>query len=58
MKLLISYYIDKNNRLFEITRTDKLIKFRLLTDKPVKQIEQRYIIDKLNEIELELLNIP
>ena len=55
---LISYYIDKNNRLFEITRTDKLIKFRLLTDKPVKQIEQRYIIDKLNEIELELLNIP
>jgi hypothetical protein len=55
---LISYYIDKNNRIFEITRTDKLIKFRLLTDKPVKQIEQRYIIDKLNELELELLNIP
>lgn len=55
---IVSYYIDKNNRLFEIIRTEKLIKFRLLTDKPIKQIETRDIIDKLNELELELLNIP
>ena len=58
MKVIISYYIDKKNRLFEITKTEDLIQFTLITDlNKQEKIEIGEIINKNTEYE-ELLSIP
>jgi len=51
---IISYYIDKNNRLFEITKTEELIQVRLIGDAESKI----NLIGDIIDIEEEILIIP
>jgi hypothetical protein len=51
---VISYYFDKKNRLFEITKTEGLIQVRLIGDAESKI----NLIGDIIDIEEEILIIP
>lgn len=56
VKKLVSYYIDKKGRLFEITKENGLIHIHLINQPHTQQLN--IASDDSPEIELDILEIP
>ena len=54
----VSYYIDKINRLFEITKTNESVKIRLIGENKHKKIMIGDVVKEIIEVNRDLLTIP